>query len=60
MKTGIYGGTFNPIHRGHIHLAEEFARRLGLDRVLLIPTRVPPHKAAPWTCRWLLWSWCCW
>ena len=47
MKTGIYGGTFNPIHRGHIHLAEEFARRLGLDRVLLIPTRVPPHKAAP-------------
>ncbi len=47
MKTGIYGGTFNPIHRGHIHLLEEFVRRLDLDRVLLIPTHVPPHKAAP-------------
>lgn len=47
MKTGVYGGTFNPIHRGHIHLLEEFTKRLSLDRVLLIPTRVPPHKAAP-------------
>lgn len=47
MRTGIYGGTFNPIHRGHIHLLEEFTKRLSLDRVLLIPTRVPPHKAAP-------------
>jgi nicotinate-nucleotide adenylyltransferase len=47
LKTGIYGGTFNPIHRGHIHLLEEFTRRLELDRVLLIPTRVPPHKLAP-------------
>ena len=47
MKTGIYGGTFNPIHRGHIHLLGEFTKRLSLDRVLLIPTRVPPHKAAP-------------
>lgn len=47
MKTGIYGGTFNPIHRGHLHLLQEFSRRLNLDRVLLIPTHVPPHKAAP-------------
>ncbi len=47
MKTGIYGGTFNPIHRGHLHLLTEFTRRLSLDRVLLIPTRVPPHKEAP-------------
>ena len=47
MKTGIYGGTFNPIHNGHLHIVEEFRRGLGLDRVLLIPTRVPPHKAAP-------------
>lgn len=46
MKTGIYGGTFNPIHNGHLHIVEEFRRGLGLDRVLLIPTRVPPHKAA--------------
>lgn len=47
MKTGIYGGTFNPIHLGHIHILKEFASRLGLDRVLIIPTGVPPHKAAP-------------
>lgn len=46
-KTGIYGGTFNPIHNGHIHLAQQFAQRLALDRVLLIPTNVPPHKRAP-------------
>ena len=47
MKTGIYGGTFNPIHKGHLHIVEAFRKGLGLDRVLLIPTRVPPHKAAP-------------
>lgn len=47
MKAGIYGGTFNPIHLGHIHILREFAERLGLDRVLLIPTGTPPHKAAP-------------
>lgn len=46
MKTGIYGGTFNPIHLGHLHICQEFIRRLGLDRVLLIPTQVPPHKEA--------------
>lgn len=46
MKTGIYGGTFNPIHKGHLHIVEAFRKGLGLDRVLLIPTRVPPHKAA--------------
>ncbi len=47
MKTGIYGGTFNPIHSGHLHILREFIRRLGLNRVLLIPTGQPPHKDAP-------------
>ncbi len=47
MKTGVYGGTFNPIHVGHIHILREFIRRLGLQRVLLIPTGTPPHKTAP-------------
>ena len=47
MKTGIYGGTFNPIHKGHIHILREFIRRLGLQRVLLIPAGTPPHKQAP-------------
>lgn len=44
MRTGVYGGTFNPIHRGHVHILGEFARRLRLDRVLLIPAGIPPHK----------------
>lgn len=44
MKIGIYGGTFNPIHLGHIHILKEFIRRLKLDRAILIPTHVPPHK----------------
>ncbi len=47
MKTGIYGGTFNPVHSGHIHILREFIRRLGLERALLIPTGTPPHKNAP-------------
>lgn len=46
MRTGIYGGTFNPIHKAHIHLVREFAKRLQLERILLIPTGQPPHKAA--------------
>lgn len=44
MRIAVYGGTFNPIHNGHIHLAEQFARILNVDKVLLIPTREPPHK----------------
>lgn len=46
QKVGILGGTFNPIHNGHIHLARAFASRLALDRVLLMPTQTPPHKSA--------------
>ncbi|HEX2986046.1 MAG TPA: nicotinate-nucleotide adenylyltransferase [Caproiciproducens sp.] len=46
QKIAVYGGTFNPIHNGHIHLARQFAIKLGIDRVLLIPTRIPPHKQA--------------
>lgn len=44
MKIGVYGGTFNPIHRGHVHILSEFIKRLGLQRVLLIPDGTPPHK----------------
>ena len=44
MKIGVFGGAFDPIHNGHLHLAREFARRLSLDKVLLIPTSLPPHK----------------
>ncbi len=46
MRTGVYGGTFNPIHLGHVHILREFIGRLGLQRVLLIPDGTPPHKEA--------------
>lgn len=46
-KVGILGGTFNPVHNGHLFLALEAAHHLGLDRVLLMPNRLPPHKESP-------------
>lgn len=46
MRTGIYGGAFNPVHNGHVHIVSEYLRQLSLDRVLLIPTGTSPHKAA--------------
>jgi len=44
VKLGILGGTFNPPHLGHLICAQEAHRELGLDRVLMIPARIPPHK----------------
>ena len=44
LKIGILGGTFNPVHYGHLAAAEEVKSRLMLDRVLFIPTFIPPHK----------------
>ncbi len=41
----VFGGTFNPIHNGHINLVSSFIKRMNFDRVLLIPTKIPPHKA---------------
>ncbi len=41
---GIYGGTFNPIHCGHLRAAEEVVEALGLERMLFIPSARPPHK----------------
>ena len=47
MRIGVYGGTFNPIHRGHLTAARAAADALGLEKVLLIPDNLPPHKARP-------------
>ncbi len=44
QRLGIIGGTFNPIHYGHLAAAEEVRDRLKLDRVLFIPSFLPPHK----------------
>jgi nicotinate-nucleotide adenylyltransferase len=46
MKVGIFGGTFNPIHYGHLRAAEEVRERLGFDRILFVPCGNPPLKAA--------------
>ncbi len=44
MRVGVLGGTFNPPHIGHLVCAQEARATLGLERVLLLPTGVPPHK----------------
>jgi nicotinate-nucleotide adenylyltransferase len=43
-RIGILGGTFNPIHNGHLAAAEEVRLRLNLDQILFIPSSLPPHK----------------
>ena len=44
MKVGILGGTFNPVHLGHIKLAEEASKNLELDKLIFIPVYISPHK----------------
>ena len=45
MKIGVFGGTFNPPHLGHVNICREFSRHIGFDRLLIIPTFMPPHKS---------------
>ena len=45
QKIGIMGGTFNPIHKGHLALAQAALLEFGLSRVIFIPSGTPPHKA---------------
>lgn len=43
-KIGLYGGSFDPIHNGHLILARDAMERLELDRVIFVPARISPHK----------------
>lgn len=43
-RTGLFGGTFNPIHSGHIRAAEIVQKRLSLEKILFVPSYIPPHK----------------
>ncbi|MBP1587571.1 MAG: nicotinate-nucleotide adenylyltransferase [Clostridia bacterium] len=46
IKAGIYGGTFDPVHKGHIKCAEEVKKALSLDKIIFVPAGNPPHKFA--------------
>lgn len=47
QSIGLFGGTFNPIHNGHLRMALEFKQHLGLDRMYLVPAALPPHRSQP-------------
>jgi nicotinate-nucleotide adenylyltransferase len=44
-RLGLFGGTFNPIHLGHLRAAEEAGEALALERIVFLPSAIPPHKA---------------
>ena len=44
IKIGIFGGTFNPVHKGHEKIALEFYNKYELDKLIIIPSNIPPHK----------------
>jgi len=46
-RIGLLGGTFNPVHIGHLRAAIEVGERLNLDELRLIPSARPPHRATP-------------
>jgi nicotinate-nucleotide adenylyltransferase len=47
QKIGIYGGSFNPPHKGHTYSAKAAAEQLGLSRLIVVPSGTPPHKRLP-------------
>ena len=47
MRIALFGGTFDPVHFGHLRTMDQAARRFGLDRVIYVPARLSPHKGVP-------------
>lgn len=52
MSIGLLGGSFDPIHLGHLRAAESAREQLGLSRVLFVPANLPPHREAPRASAW--------
>ena len=48
MRLGLLGGTFDPIHIGHLDVARAACRAISLDRIILLPANVPPHRGTPY------------
>ncbi|MDI6783728.1 MAG: nicotinate-nucleotide adenylyltransferase [bacterium] len=44
-RVGIFGGTFNPIHLGHLIIAQESLSQFGLEKIIFVPSAIPPHKS---------------
>ena len=44
MKIGIFGGSFDPVHKIHLRIAREAVRQFSLDRIFFVPAFIPPHK----------------
>lgn len=47
QRIGLFGGTFNPVHIGHLRCAEEIREQFALDRIVFVPAFMPPHKKNP-------------
>lgn len=47
MNIGLYGGTFSPVHNGHVRAAKLFLEKYGFDKLIIMPAGIPPHKASP-------------
>ncbi|MFM7182379.1 MAG: nicotinate (nicotinamide) nucleotide adenylyltransferase [Verrucomicrobiales bacterium] len=48
-RLGLFGGTFDPVHDGHLAIADEARKSAGLDRIIFLPARLSPHKSDQWT-----------